>query len=365
MNGDTVRADEADAEVSPPLLSPRSARVAQLASALLTVLVLGLGVRFLLTQREVFEQAVEVLRGMAWWAVALATVAQVASWIGTGMILKTILAAFGQRLSVGRSTLINRAAYSVGLVAGGMLGAWAATYRWIRGSGLNTEGALLSGWILSLIYDGALLFAAFFGLFYLLMIRELSALLAISFALVSILLGGFAVAVIWGAKHRSRVTSVVLWAAERWARIRRRSFEAAPVRASLNRLLGAWQALQAGGWRGPVTGALIYLGFDMLTLYLIFLAAGYLVNPAVLLAGYGLPLLLGKVPLLPGGVGVVESAMTALYTRLGVPDNVAIVVVFIYRVFAFWLPVLLGFLFVPYLQRVSTSRADQPRSKAA
>ena len=43
----------------------------------------------------------------------------------------------------------------------------------------------------------------------------------------------------------------------------------------------------------------------MLTLYLIFFAAGYPVSPAILLTGYGLPLLLGKAPLLPGGVGIV------------------------------------------------------------
>ena len=97
------------------------------------------------------------------------------------------------------------------------------------------------------------------------------------------------------------------------------------------------------------------IGFDMLTLYLIFVAAGHAVNPGVLLTGYGLPLLLGKVSFLPGGVGVVEGTMTALYDSLGVPDEVTVVVILAYRAISFWLPLLLGFLLVPYLQHVTRS----------
>jgi uncharacterized protein (TIRG00374 family) len=98
----------------------------------------------------------------------------------------------------------------------------------------------------------------------------------------------------------------------------------------------------------------------MLTLYLVFIAAGHPVSPAVLLAGYGLPLLLGKAPLLPGGVGIVESTMVALYTSLGVPNAVAVVVVLIYRFFSFWLPSLVGFPLVPYLQHVAVGPEDEP-----
>ncbi len=54
----------------------------------------------------------------------------------------------------------------------------------------------------------------------------------------------------------------------------------------------------------------------------LFVAAGENVSPGVLLAGYGLPLLLGKVAFfIPGGVGVVESSMAVLYTRVGSPSS--------------------------------------------
>ncbi|MGB9133207.1 MAG: hypothetical protein WCB90_11450 [Methanosarcina sp.] len=37
--------------------------------------------------------------------------------------------------------------------------------------------------------------------------------------------------------------------------------------------------------------------------------------------------------LLPGGVGVVESTMAALYKGLGVPGSIAVVVILGYRLF--------------------------------
>ncbi len=119
------------------------------------------------------------------------------------------------------------------------------------------------------------------------------------------------------------------------------------------RLEGDLGALEAGGWRGVAKGAALNTIFDMATLYLLFVAAGHAVPPGELLAGYGLPLMLGRLPLLPGGVGIVETSMVALYVSLGVPDAIGVVVVLSYRFISFWLPALLGFSLVPYLHHIS------------
>ena len=72
----------------------------------------------------------------------------------------------------------------------------------------------------------------------------------------------------------------------------------------------------------------------------------------MLLAGYGLPLLLGRVAFfIPGGLGVVEGTMVALYDGLGVPDSISVVVVLAYRLLSFWLPLMIGFLLVGYLEK--------------
>jgi len=61
--------------------------------------------------------------------------------------------------------------------------------------------------------------------------------------------------------------------------------------------------------------------------------------------------LLGKLTVILGGIGVVESGMVGLYTILGVRDAGAIVVVLGYRLVSFWLPTLVGIALVPYLER--------------
>lgn len=324
--------------------------------SLLTLLLVGLAVHLLLPQIATLEHSLQIIKGMIWWAVALAAGAQVLSYLGSGVLLQAIVAMTGDRLSVVRSTLITTASYSIGLVAGGMVGSGAATYRWVHSSGVSAEGALLAGWLPALVYDRALLFVSIYGLLYLLVVRKLTAVQALGFGLILLILSLLAAAILWGTRHRLQLSGLVVGVAGRWAAMRRRPYDPAHTHASVGRLFDAWDRLGDGGWRGPALGAAINTLFDMLTLYLVFVAAGHRVSPAVLLVGYGLPLLLGKAPLLPGGVGIVESTMAALYTGLGVPNAVAVVVILIYRFFSFWLPSLAGFPLIPVLQR-ATSRA--------
>ena len=90
----------------------------------------------------------------------------------------------------------------------------------------------------------------------------------------------------------------------------------------------------------------------MFTLFFLFIAAGQPVNLAVLVAGYGLPLLLGKVAIIfPGGVGIVEGSMVALYNSLKIPNPISVVVVLGYRLISFWLPTIMGFLAAAVLSR--------------
>ena len=80
-----------------------------------------------------------------------------------------------------------------------------------------------------------------------------------------------------------------------------------------------------------------------------------------MLSGYALPLLIGKVAVIPGGIGVVEGTMILLYRGFGVATATAVLVVLAYRVIAFWMPNLLGFCIIPLLQ-IPTRRSgsDMP-----
>ena len=70
----------------------------------------------------------------------------------------------------------------------------------------------------------------------------------------------------------------------------------------------------------------------------------------MLLAGYGLPLLVGKIAVVPGGLGVVEGGMVGMYHALGLPAATAVTVVLAYRLLSFWLPNLVGFAVMPWLE---------------
>jgi uncharacterized membrane protein YbhN (UPF0104 family) len=333
-----------------PGAAPPPRPVVRLARYLLPLLLLGLAVHVLLPQIATLDHSLQVIRGLVLWSVALAALTQVMSYLGSGYLLRTLVAVAGQRLSVVRGTIIFTAAASVGLAGGGPVGNIATTYHWMRGSGVGPEGATLAGWLPTIFYDATLVIVGIFGLIHLLVAHELSVTQTVGFGLTLLLLLLVAGVAAWGVRHHRQITALAVRLARRWAALRHRSYDPAATEAATARWFSAWDALRIGGWRGPMLGAALNTVFDMLTLYFLFVAAGHPVSPGILLAGYGLPLLLGKMSFLPGGIGIVEGTMAALYDGLGVPDGVTVVVILIYRFFSFWLPLLIGLPLIPYLQ---------------
>jgi uncharacterized protein (TIRG00374 family) len=316
------------------------------------LILLGLAVHLILPQITTLEHSLNIIARMAWWTVGLALVTQVLRYVCLGYLIHAIVEVGGQRLPVMRGTLVAMGASSIGLIAGGAVGNAAATYKWVQSSGVSREGAALTGWLPSLFNTALLVLISSVGLIHLLLVHELSTLQAIAFGVIlTVLIGGVG-GLLWGVGHRAQLARWVAHVAGGWARLRRKPYESATTEASVDRFFGIWDALRAGGWHGPLLGAVLNIGFDMLTLYFVFFAAGHAVSLGVLLAGYGLSLLLGKVAFLPGGVGIVEGTMAALYDSLGVPDPVTVVVILGYRAISFWLPTVLGFLLIPYLQHV-------------
>jgi len=319
------------------------------------LILLGLAVHLLLPQITALEHSFEVLERMLLWAVGLALLAQALSYVGSGYMLHAAAGIVGDRLPLLRAILISLAGYDVGMMAGGAVGTAAAVFRWSRGGGASKEGALLAGSLPSLFNNLLLALIAIAGFIHLLVAHDLSTFQVVAFVAIILILAGVIGGLAWGMRHRPALTAFADRAAARWARLRGRPHHPDRTGEAMARLYATWDALRAGGWRKPLLGSALNIGFDMLTLYLIFLAAGHAVSPGVLLAGYGLPLLLGKAGFLPGGVGIVEGTMAALYDGLGVPDPVTVVVILAYRAISFWLPALIGFPLIPYLQHLTRS----------
>jgi uncharacterized protein (TIRG00374 family) len=318
----------------------------------LPLIILGLAVHLLIPQLTSLESSFKVLQQMAPWAVILAVIAQVISYLGAGYLLKSIVDLSGHSFSTLKATMIVMAAASLGMVAGGMVGSAAATYRWIQKEGAKPEAAGLAGTIPGFFNSSVLVLVSLVGLVHLLILHQLSQLQAISFAIIFILLFALAGIFIWGFRHQHRIIELVHRFSAWYAGFRHKEYHPAKTDGWLVRLFDAWALLVKGGWREPVIGAVINVLFDMLTLYFLFIAAGHPVSPGILLTGYGLPLIFGRMAFIfPGGVGVIEGTMVALYDSLGVPDPITVVVVLSYRILSFWMPLILGFPMILVLQR--------------
>ncbi len=333
-----------------------------------TLLILGLAVYVLLPQLTNLTDSIAVIERLQVWALALAVVAQTLSYWGSGYLLRALASLAEDRLTVLRGALITLAAGSMGLVAGGLVGSAAATYRWSRAAGLGTESALFAGWLPTVFNSAALVLLAVLGIAQLLGMRELSGLQVAGFGAMLMLLLIVAGSAWWALRHRARATASMMRAARWWCRVRRRTFDASAMAAEAEQLIEAVDALRGRGWRGPAAGALSNMVFDALTLYFLFAAAGHPIGIGVLLAGYGLPLLLGRLSFfLPGGVGVVEATMTALYRGLGVSVAITVLVILAYRTLSFWIPTLLGFPIALYLDAAAVppgeTRVDPRRRR--
>jgi uncharacterized membrane protein YbhN (UPF0104 family) len=106
--------------------------------------IFGIAVYLILPQITALENSWQVLISMALWAVGLAFISQVFSYLGSGFMLQSILAIAHQKVSLGLNTLIVLGSTSIGMVAGGTLGTTAAIYRWTSGGEGSMEGATLA-----------------------------------------------------------------------------------------------------------------------------------------------------------------------------------------------------------------------------
>ncbi|MBS3060827.1 MAG: flippase-like domain-containing protein [DPANN group archaeon] len=76
---------------------------------------------------------------------------------------------------------------------------------------------------------------------------------------------------------------------------------------------------------------------DVLRVYFVFLALGAAVNPKLILIMLVLAPLAGLIPLLPGGLGLVEGAMILIYTSSGISLLLAGTATMVDRLISYWL----------------------------
>jgi uncharacterized protein (TIRG00374 family) len=102
-------------------------------------------------------------------------------------------------------------------------------------------------------------------------------------------------------------------------------------------IMDRWQKiLPIGGW------TLLIGAFDIFRLYAIFLALGYHPTLSTLLVASSLPVIVGLIPLLPGGLILVEGSMISILALFDVPLDVAMAATVIERGITFVLSTIVG-----------------------
>jgi uncharacterized membrane protein YbhN (UPF0104 family) len=102
---------------------------------------------------------------------------------------------------------------------------------------------------------------------------------------------------------------------------------------------------------GVVGFPIFWLG-HLLCLYGGLRAFGGSIGPAELVLGYATGYVASALPLPAGGAGGIDAAMTFALTMVGVPLATALLGVFAYRLFTFWLPLVPALIIVPRLSRL-------------
>jgi uncharacterized protein (TIRG00374 family) len=320
------------------------------------VIILGLLVHYLLPRLDTIEDSLKTLRTLMPWAIALAFVFEALSYMANGALLQSVVALAGERMSFRRAAAIEMGAATVSLVAAGALGFGAAIYRWTRDSN-STNAAMLASWLPSVFDSASLIIFALLGAVELLRLHQLSRPTIIALVVVISILGLIIGGAIVLLARNDWLTAIVSRVARLIKRMRR-SFDQSKLIDAAERAASTWHTMQRGAWLRPATCSLLVLVFDLLCLRYVFLAAGQHVHISLLLAGYGVPLLLGRSSFLPGGIAVIEVGMAALYSGLGVGAGAAVVVVLTYRLISFWLPSVIG---IPIAVGLQSKRVKRVR----
>jgi len=317
---------------------------------LLMAAFLALAVKLVWPQLGPLSNSLDTLRNMVPAYLVAAAVAQVASYWFSGLMLRHIVALTGDRLSAGRGTAISLASGSVGLVAGGAIGTAGTTFRWLRDVGVSPEGALLASWLPTVLNATVMLALGVVGTVELVAAHGLSGAEWAAVGLALGVTGGAGAFLWWAAGHPAPAERLAVSAARRWARLRKKPSREAAVRERVEATYQALGLLKQKGWMRPALDSALMILLDAATLWLVFVAMLDVVSPHVFFAGYAIPLMVSKVGVVPGGVGLVEGMMVGVFRHVGEQAATAALAVVGYRLLGFWLPNLVGFGVLPFLQ---------------
>ena len=325
---------------------PASAGRNPIAKTLRNVLVFGIIVAalYLLLPRVVdTRETIELVEGAEWLLLVLALVIEVVALLAYANLTRFVLRVLDIRLRLYEvlSITVGSLAVSHVLSAGGV-GGWVVTYNALRRRDVP-HGLVFVAIAAQQFFNYIVLWLLFgLALVYLVVARGES---AFSYIVALILIGLLLWLTAYGVylyNHRTKMRRRVAQIAHLVNRVtRRQTIKEEHIDEWLDHLFAGMRRMTShpGAFRRTFLYACGYWLFDLLCLYVTFLAFDYDPGFTALLISYIVAYAVGTLAPTPGGLGAVEGLMIALFVGFGVPSATAVAAVLTYRLINFWLPI--------------------------
>ena len=284
------------------------------------------------------SRSLDLLAGMQPGWVVAGVLLEAAALFCYAVLTRTVLPGDRPRLNrLFRITLASTGA-SHAVPGGGVAGSGVAV-KLLTADGVPAADAgfvVAAGGLWSAVVLNVLLWVALLASIPLSGVQPLYALVAVLGLLAMI---GAGVLIYASTRGEERGVRVVRWLGGHIRGVGADRLEQAVRRGSevVRRLAGSRSVLG----RATLWAALKWL-LDAASLGAFLAALGHPVHPVKLFVAYGIGNVLGAVPVVPGGLGIVEASTASLLTGFGVPAAVATLAVLGWRLVSFWLPIPVG-----------------------
>ncbi len=289
------------------------------------------------------EETIALVEGADWLLLALAVVLEVCALLGYANLTRFVLRVLDIRMRIIEvlSITVGSLAVSHVLSAGGV-GGWVVTYNALRRREVP-HGLVFVAIAAQQFFNYIVLWLLFgVALVYLVVAKGES---AFSYLVAVILIGLLLWLTAYGVylyNHRTKMRRRVAQIAHLVNRITRRpTIQEEHIDDWLDNLFAGMRRMTShpGAFRRTFLYAYGFWFFDLLCLYVTFLAFDYRIGFTAILITYVVAYAVGTLAPTPGGLGAVEGLMIALFAGFGVPSATAVAVVLTYRLINFWLPI--------------------------
>jgi uncharacterized protein (TIRG00374 family) len=310
---------------------------------ILVALIIGIGLVFTISDIHKIARVTQKIQPFFLFSALVATVL---SYLFIGLALKKLLELVDVTLSFKEMFAISWVSTALNyLVPTGGVGGLTVRVFLLRKKGISFTETFLVTFVHTLLLDGVLIGFVMFGFAYLLTIKGLrlyhhvtsGAVLALALTLSFLATGS----VINKAFRDRFIDFFYKWINRISVKLTKR-----PVFEKTS-LLEFKEEFHQGislilTQKREMVLPTIYVFLDwfccLLALYWSFVTIGYSISPGILLVGFAIGLFVSLFSLIPGAIGIMEGSMAAIYYSLGVPLEVAIVAVLLYRIVYYVFP---------------------------